>query len=335
VAKVPILPGQPIFNNHVEVAWHPDPQDRMNGYTQMVNIKKMIILLDGSENAAQAIPLASLLAGQLKAEITLLSAVKVRSRASVDQEKEAIQDRLTYLETCITQITNAGIKAQADARVGSVFSLSEELTKENGFGLVVTSTRGASGELNWLRGGLSHKLVKRLDTPVLLVPVDSTCARTRRIDRILVALDGSIYSQRALPYARLLAKAFSSRLVLLCVSEIPEARDYRAPDEVVVKIRRKAETNMFKFLNNIARMLRRDGLKVDVRVTGSIPAHAILDVARQENVNMLVMTSQGRGGYDELLIGSVAEYVVQNTTCPVFMVPIQRNGKDTLNSNPG
>jgi len=62
---------------------------------------------------------------------------------------------------------------------------------------------------------------------------------------------------------------------------------------------------------------------VDVRVTGSIPAHAILAVAREKNVYMLMLTSQGRDGFNALLLGSVAEYVVQNTKRPVFIVPIQ------------
>ena len=42
---------------------------------------------------------------------------------------------------------------------------------------------------------------------------------------------------------------------------------------------------------------------------------------------MLMLTSQGRGGYNALLLGSVAEYVVQNTKRPVFMVPIQGESK--------
>lgn len=136
-------------------------------------------------------------------------------------------------------------------------------------------------------------------------------------------MDGSTYSERALPYARLLAKAFNSHLTLVCVSAVPEADDYRAPADIVLNIRQKTEASMYKFLNEIARLLRKDGLKVDVRVTGSIPAHAILAVAREKNVDMLMLTSQGRGGFNALLLGSVAEYVVQNTKRPVFMIPIQ------------
>jgi len=336
VAKVPILPGQPISSNHVEVAWHPDHQDQMTWSKQTVNIPNIIVLLDGSENAAHAIPLARTIARKLEAKITLLSTIKKRARTSQGQLQKASSERMDYLNKIVAELATAGVYAEAVVEIGSIFDVSETLVRKNGFGLVITSTRGASGEHNWLRGGLSHKLVEKLDKPVLLVQVDDQSNGVMpKLNRILVALDGSTYSERALPYARLLAKAFGSKLILLCVSAVPEADDYRAPDDIVLKIRQKAEANMYKFLAVTARLLRRDGLKVEVRVTGSIPAHAILSVAEEEKVDMLMLTSQGRGGYNALLLGSVAEHVVQNTNSPVFMVPIQGDAKpsDTVSDN--
>ena len=241
---------------------------------------------------------------------------------------KAETERLNYLNLVAADLASSGIDAEAEVETGSIFDISEMLIQKNGFGLVITSTRGGSGERNWLRGGSSHKLVEKIDTPVLLVPVDDQSQGIfPKINRILIALAGSSYSERALPYARLLAKAFDSQLVLLCVSAVPEADDYRAPADIVLKIRQKAEANMYKFLAGTARLLRKDGSKVDVRVTGSIPSHAILAVAEEGKVDMLMLTSQGRGGYNALLLGSVAEYVVQNTKCPVFMVPIQVESK--------
>jgi nucleotide-binding universal stress UspA family protein len=334
VAKVPILPGQPISAKQVEVTWHPDYQDQKTWTRQVANIPNIIVLLDGSENAARAVPIAKAIARKLEAKITLLSAIKTRSRTSQKQLQRDSNERMSYLNSVVAELASAGVYAEALVESGSIFDVSENLIRSNGFGLVITSTRGASGEHNWLRGGLSHKLVERLDKPILLVQVDDQNNGTLpKLNRILVALDGSTYSERALPYARLLAKAFDSKLILLCVSAVPEAENYRAPADIVLKIRQKAEANMHKFLAGTARSLRRDGLKVEVRVTGSIPAHAILKVAEQEKVDMLMLTSQGRGGYNALLLGSVAEYVVQNTNSPVFMIPIQGDEKTTEPSN--
>jgi nucleotide-binding universal stress UspA family protein len=143
-----------------------------------------------------------------------------------------------------------------------------------------------------------------------------------RLKRILVALDGSIHSERTLPYARTLAKAFKSEIFLVSVPAVPSTEDYRAPAEYLESLRNKKDTNMRKFLSAVARGLRKDGLKVHTMVTGSLPAKTIVDVAAAKNVDLIMMTSRGRGGLKLLFMGSVAEQVVQNSDQMVFMMPI-------------
>jgi nucleotide-binding universal stress UspA family protein len=139
-------------------------------------------------------------------------------------------------------------------------------------------------------------------------------------------LDGSTYSERILPYARLFAKAFRSELLLLSVPAVPEVQDYRAASEVVEKIRKKAEANIKKFLNAVARSLREERIKVRTLVKGSVPVRMILRVSREENVDMIMLTSRGRGNLDLILMGSVAEDVVHNTNLPVLMLPVRDRG---------
>ena len=139
----------------------------------------------------------------------------------------------------------------------------------------------------------------------------------------MVTLDGSIYSERVLPYARLLAKAFEGELLLLSVPAVPEVQDYRAASDVVEKVRHKAENNMRKFLHDIAGLLRKDRLHIKTFVRGSNPARTIVEVSEKEKADLIMLTSRGRGNFDLLFMGSVAEEVVQNTTTPVFMMPVR------------
>ena len=143
-----------------------------------------------------------------------------------------------------------------------------------------------------------------------------------RLKRILIALDGSIYSERVLPYARALAKAFKSDVFLMSVPAVPDTRDYRAPAEFLEALRNKKDANMRKFLSAVARGLRKDGLRVHTVVTGSTPSRAIVEVSKAKNVDMIMMTSRGRGGLKLLFMGSVAERVVQDSDQMVFMMPI-------------
>jgi len=324
VAKVPILPGQPISAEHYEVAWHPDQNTLTTWRNKQVQLGNMLVLLDGSENAAKAIPLAELIAQKLASKITVASFIKQRSDEQYQKDVEEIR---AYLDEIVNRLQKDGFQSHAIVEPGSITDQTEAGELVHEFDLVVTTTQGESGVKNWFQGGFSHKLVQNLDKPVLLVQVDEDGnGITTKIDSILVALDGSSYSERVLPYARALAKVFKSKLVLLSVPAVPDASEYRAAADVIEKIRGKAEARIRKYLDNTASILRKDGLKVKVRVSGSIPSHEIVSIAAEENINLIMLSSQGRGGYNAVLMGSVTDYVVNNTHLPAFIVPIHDDG---------
>ena len=215
-----------------------------------------------------------------------------------------------------------GIEAQYVIRDGSISDVTKQYIDEDGIDLVVTTTRGKSGKPHWLDGGISRKLVQMLDVPILIVKYREEGYPSKpKLHHILVTLDGSIYSEYVLPYARIFAKAFESDLLLLSVPAVPEVTDYRAPSEVVEKVRQKAEGNMRKFLHDIVRILRKDRLKVKTLVRGSIPARTIREVSQENKMDMIMLTSRGRGSLDLFLMGSVADEVVRDTQIPVFMLP--------------
>ena len=72
----------------------------------------------------------------------------------------------------------------------------------------------------------------------------------------------------------------------------------------------------------MAQRLSAEGLSVRSVVSGSYPARAIVDVGKREGVDLIMITSQGRGGLDLVFMGSVAQQVVQLTDSPVFILPI-------------
>ncbi len=256
-ARVPTLLGRPALPTHGELTWHPDNHDQKTWVRQKVDIPRVIVLLDGSPNAARAIPVARMIARQVGSRITLLSAIKARARSSEEQLQAAAAERMSYLNLRVTELAADEVAADARVEIGSIFEVTEKLIRENGFGLVITSTRGGSGEPNWTKGGLSHKLVERIDKPVLLVQVSDEKRKSRRASagywwRSMVRPIRSALC----PMPRLLAKAFGSELILLCVPAVPESEAYRAPADVQLKIRQKAEANMYKFLASMARLLR-------------------------------------------------------------------------------
>jgi nucleotide-binding universal stress UspA family protein len=85
------------------------------------------------------------------------------------------------------------------------------------------------------------------------------------------------------------------------------------------------EEKMREYLESIADPIRADGLKVSCIVSGSNPERTIVDVSIREGVDLMILTSQGRGGLNLLLTGSVTQKVVQSTDIPVFIVPINQD----------
>ena len=87
-------------------------------------------------------------------------------------------------------------------------------------------------------------------------------------------------------------------------------------------MRQEAEQKSQTYLDGIATALQEDGINTRVIVAGSRPAETIRSVMEEENVDLLMMSTHGRGGLDRLLVGSVAERIIHNTTRPVFLIPI-------------
>ncbi len=302
----------------LKLSWMPQPILAQQHLKTKVKIQHIVTLLDGSAYAAQAIPLAQYICETTGAHLTLLSASHNFQAGSTE-----LQEAEEYLCQVAEKIHASGVQVNCTVRRGSPAEITQSLVAEKNVDMVILTTHGGSGEKNWLREGLSNKLVHLLDIPVFLVQVfESGPPESPHLGRILVALDGSDFAEQILPYARLLGKQFNCELMLISVPAVPESEKYRAPASIIKAIRKQAEVGMRKYLEFVAEKLREDGLKVNTIVTGSYPARTIVDVGKREGVDLIMISSQGRGGLDLLFMGSVAQQVVQLTDSPVFILPI-------------
>jgi nucleotide-binding universal stress UspA family protein len=142
---------------------------------------------------------------------------------------------------------------------------------------------------------------------------------TVQLKQILIPIDFSDYSDQALRWGVSLAQKYGAQLLLLhVIPEVLEEVSAResAGEQLVIDLTAEVEAQ----LREIARQGLKEGVAVDVRVADGEPADAILRMARQEKVDLIVMGTHGRTGLSHLLLGSTAEAVVRAAACPVFTV---------------
>ena len=140
------------------------------------------------------------------------------------------------------------------------------------------------------------------------------------IRTVLVAIDFSDPSLAALERACELARESGAALHLLHCYEIPTPglEQYRIalPETVWERIHAGAEQRLAALAEKAAAA----GLRVTSEVSAEAPGHAIAEVARRVNADMVVLGMHGTTGVKHFLLGSVAERTVRTAPCNVLVV---------------
>ena len=136
--------------------------------------------------------------------------------------------------------------------------------------------------------------------------------------KILVPTDGSEFAKKAQQHALFLANVSGAELVAVSVTENNFVNGLPLDDEVyqlnqILKERSKENLDEFDKLNV-------DNIKITHVIREGSPARVILEVAEEESVDLIVMGSSGKSGFDRFIMGSVADKVVNSAKCAVLVV---------------
>lgn len=147
------------------------------------------------------------------------------------------------------------------------------------------------------------------------------------LKKILVALDGSEHANHALIYAIDLAEKYSADMVLVSVIHpeyipLDEEESGFAPANIVGQYLDELTAYHTNVLSEGLERTRKriPNLKVSTKLAKGRPADEIINVAKEGDVDLVVMGSRGRGGVTQLLLGSVSDRVADNASCPVLIV---------------
>ena len=136
--------------------------------------------------------------------------------------------------------------------------------------------------------------------------------------KILVPTDGSEFAKKAQKHALYLAGVSGAEIVAVSVTENNFVNGLPLDDEVYQLnqiLNERSEENLKEFDK-----LNEDNIKVTHVVREGSPAKVILEVSKEENVDLIVMGSSGKSGFDRFIMGSVADKVVNSAKCAVLVV---------------
>jgi nucleotide-binding universal stress UspA family protein len=135
--------------------------------------------------------------------------------------------------------------------------------------------------------------------------------------KILIATDGSKYSQGATSKALEIARFHGAKVFALYVIDtraLSTASGMPAPDNMYLILEEEGE----RAVRQIKEMA--GDLPVETFVLAGYPADTIVQFAKDNGIDLLVTGTLGKSGIEELLLGSVADKVIRHAPCPVLVV---------------
>ncbi|MCK9375337.1 MAG: universal stress protein [Syntrophobacterales bacterium] len=143
----------------------------------------------------------------------------------------------------------------------------------------------------------------------------------KQVQKILFPIDFASHFESLLPWVKTFAEKFGATVYVLFVAQdlssfatfyVPHGNIQSFQQEAMDAARKKMAAEAQEMFKGIA--------KLETRVELGSPAEKILEVAKKEKIDLIIMGAHGRKGLERAIFGSVADKVVQSAPCPVMTI---------------
>ncbi len=212
-----------------------------------------------------------------------------------------------------------GLRLRPEVKDGEPAWVIVDMALEERVDLIVMSSHGYTGLSRWMYGSVAEKVLRAGPCPVLVVR-----SAGRRLDKVLIPLDGSQFSERALGPGLEVAGGLGSEVTLLQAAPEPDAAEIARLDEIEPgfgwqlqdEIREDAEA----YLRRLAQTHPLAGLRIRTVAPAGPAAETILKYSETNGMGMIAMATHGRTGLRRWVYGSVAEKVLRGGCCSMLIV---------------
>jgi len=282
----------------------------------MANYRKILVAYDGSATARNGLAVACHLAKEDKSWIKVLTVLPGYAGdlelVGISNIKETIEGPGEKLLDEAQEIADhEDVHILKNMTQGEPYEKIVHVADDENCDLIVMGRRGQHQLERELVGSVTARVIGYTGKDVLVVPDGATLSRKN----ILLATDGSSNSESAEDRAIELAKNQAATLTAISVVYTNDEYMALAPGVVEDLVHRAKE--------KLAATVRRGGeAGVDIHtvVREGEAFEAITSLAREKEIDLIVMGSHGRQGLQRLLMGSVTERTIGYAPCPVLVV---------------
>ncbi len=293
-------------------------------------IKRIIVPVDGSALSERALAPALAIAAQDGAQVVLVRTPVVEvamvptveffgnySVRGLDQAVEkARQEAQAYLDILRHANERPNLSVTAAVMEGDPAEAILQTAAEQQADLVVMSTHGYSGVTRWIMGSVTERVLANAPCPVLVIRSELP------LKKMLIPLDGSALSERALTPALDLASAFQAEVtVLRVVKELPgpHLQELEGVEHGLgLRVQDELTDEAGHYLAELAQ--RHAGFSLQSAVRSGPAPSAILNYVEAHGIDVVAMATHGRTGARRWVYGSVTEKVLRQSHAFAMLV---------------
>lgn len=285
-------------------------------------IRRILVPMDFSEQAKTALRYAGSFAENSGASLFVIHVIE-SPQALPDMppgpQEDVERTVIDQLAAVARKEVSPFVPVNPMVRTGKAHQEIVHVAKDFGVDMIIISTHGFTGMKHIFVGSTAERVVRYAPCPVLVVRDDPA---KKKLERILVAIDFSEHSRKALHQAVGLAEGSGALLTLFHVIDVyhgPEDGDL-PPQAVEERLRaQSAEQLKLWAEREIPKSLR---VNTEIRLGQSV--YEIVTAAQDFKSDLIVLGTHGRSGLKRFLVGSTAERVVRYASCAVLTVrPIE------------
>ena len=282
----------------------------------MGKYRKILVAIDGSLSSMHALRESLKFAENEKSWMTVVSVIPpylgdLDTTAMGNVMASIRKPCEDALAKAVSLANEAKIMIRTVCEEGETHERIVDLADAENFDLIVMGRRGQKRLEKVLVGSVTARVIGYSHTDVLVVPMGTNVGWKK----ILVATDGSRFSEAAAAKAIDFTKAYGGQLMIVSVVDVP-AEFYGESPETWDNLVTQAKV----FVEKIAQQAEASGVKTQAIVKEAETWKSIVELAEEHKADTIIMGSHGRTGLKRLLMGSVTEKVIGHAPCPVLVI---------------